>query len=127
MSATFRLTAVKGLMGTFSGENPNWQILQHKRIRLNLDGAFKETSAAYFRGQIEPQESYRRDRNRLFLKGTYLRVFNAMQHEQRAPEVLKRVFFEMKGQVPGTDQMLQMTILEVMEAMLIGGWIVSAE
>lgn len=122
-SGTFRLSTVKGLIGSFAGDSPDWKITKIDRIRLNLDGAVKETAASYRRGGIEPLECYRRGRSRLFLRGLNVLVINAMQSDENAARIFKRIYAGLKSRASGNEQMLQLTILEVMEAMLLGGWI----
>jgi flavin-dependent dehydrogenase len=81
-AASFRLGTVKAMVGAFGGEPSAWQIDRYNKLILKLNGAVRETSASYYKGRIEPQESYRRGSSRLFLKGFYKQAYVVLLQEQ---------------------------------------------
>jgi len=122
-AATFRLSTVKSMVETFGGEAPEWRIHKFKRIRLVLDGATRETAATYYKGRIVPQESFRRGYNRLFLHGFYKKAYVALLQEQSTARVIENMFRYFRSRSTADDRLLRKLILEVLEAMLLSGWI----
>jgi flavin-dependent dehydrogenase len=122
-AATFRLSTVKSMVETFGGEEPGWNVQKLKCIRLNLEGATRETSAAYYKGRVQAQESFRRGNNRLFLQGFYKQAYTALLLEQSTNKVVDRMFRYFRSRSTANDQLLNTLIWEVLEAMLLGGWI----
>jgi hypothetical protein len=123
-AATFRLSTVRSMVDRFGGEKTNWQLLGCRKLRLNLEGAVRETSATYYNGAIVPQENFRRGQSRLFLKGYYKRAYVVLLQEDRVEVVIDRMldFFRTRSKLP--EKQLLSLILEVLEAMLLAGWIV---
>jgi len=122
-AATFRLATVKSMVEAFGGSTPEWKIAQLKGIKLNLEGAVRETAATYYKGKIEAQESFSRGQNRLFLHGFYKKAYVELLRENSTHAVIERMFQYFRTRSSAPDSLLRTLILEVLESMLLSGWI----
>jgi hypothetical protein len=122
-AATFRLSTVRSMIDSFGGRKSGWQLAKYTRLKLNLDGAAKETCATYYKGRIVPQESYRRGNSRLFLHGFYKKAYTVLLLEQSTPKVVDKMFRYFRSRGAASDELLHALIREVLEAMILGGWI----
>jgi flavin-dependent dehydrogenase len=121
---TYQLSAVKSIIGQFTGERPEWQILKFNRLKLNLDGASRIQSASYREGQIRVKESYVREDTSLVVDAFYRHAIMALSAESELPKVLDLMRRWIVARLPDrNDQQARLITLEVLEAMYVQGWI----
>ena len=123
-AASFRISTVKSMLENFGGEKSDWQIRRYSKLHLNLEGATRESSAVYYKGAVEAQDSYRRGDCRLFLQGFQKTAYVVLAQEQDTDRVIGKMFKYLRAKSAASDAMLSSLILEVLEAMLVAGWIV---
>jgi flavin-dependent dehydrogenase len=126
-AASFRLSTVKTMVEKFGGEAPEWQLQKYKKIRLNLEGAIRETAATYNRGHIEVQQVYRRGQARLFLHGFYKRAYVVLLQEENTDAVVEKIYRYFRPRMNVSDPLLLTFAVEVLEAMFVSGWIEGIE
>jgi hypothetical protein len=122
-AASFRLGTVKSMVESFGGTPFEWQIQRFKRLRLNLEGASRERSATYYKGRILPQECYRRGQSCLFLHGFYKSAFVALQQYESTNTIIEKMNRSLSKRGAGNERLIRKIVLEVLEAMLLDGWI----
>jgi len=121
---TYQLSAVKSIIGQFTGEAPEWQVLKFSRLRLNLDGATKLNSASYRDGQIKVKESYIRGDTSLTVDAFYRHAYMALSAESDIRLVLETMRKWIVARLPDhNDQQARLITLEILEAMYVQGWI----
>jgi flavin-dependent dehydrogenase len=123
-AASFRISTVKSMLENFGGEKSDWQIRRYSKLHLNLEGATRESSAVYYKGTVEPQDSFHRGDCRLFLQGFQKTAYVVLAQEQDTDRVIGKMFKYLRAKSAASDAMLSSLILEVLEAMLVAGWIV---
>lgn len=123
-AASFRISTVKSMLENFGGEKSDWQVRRFSKLRLNLAGATRESSAVYYKGRVEAQDSYHRGDSRLFLQGFQKTAYLVLAQEQDTDRVIEKMFKYLRSKSAASDTILSNIILEVLEAMLVSGWIV---
>jgi len=121
---TYKLSAVKWIIGRFTGETPELQILKCSSLRLNLEGAARIQSATYRDGRIKVKESYVRGDTSLMVDAFYRHAYMALSTESDTSKVIELMRKWIAARLPDRNQQeaLQIT-LEVLEAMYVQGWI----
>jgi len=121
---TYQLSAVKSIIGQFTGERPEWQILRFERLKLNLDGATKMQTATYREGRIKVKESYIREDTSLVIDAFYRHAYMALSTESETLKVLDLMRKWIVARLPDrNDQQARLITIEVLEAMYVQGWI----
>jgi hypothetical protein len=124
---TYKLSAVKWIIGQFSGEKPELQILKFRKFRLNLDGATRIRAATYREGAIQVKESYVRGDLTLIIDAFYRYALMALGTECEAPKVIGLMRKWIAARLPdGNEQQATQITLEVLEAMHAQGWIIGS-
>lgn len=122
---TYQLSAVKSIIGQFTGEMPEWQILSFQHIRLSLEGAEKLDTAVYRGGRIKVKETYVRGDTTLVVDAFYRHAYMALNAETATMRVLDLMRKWIVARLPDhNDLQARQITLEVLEAMLVQGWIV---
>jgi len=123
---TYKLSAVKWIIGKFAGEQPQLQFVKCDRLKLNLEGAERIQSAVYRDGQIKVKESYVRGDTILLVDAFYRHAYMALSTETETQKVVELMRKWIAARLPdhNPQQALQIA-LEVLEAMYVQGWIVA--
>jgi len=124
MIGTYTLSAVKSIIGQFTGETPEWQILKFKRLRLNLEGATRMQTATYRDGGIKVKESYVRDESSLVVDAFYRHAYMALSTESDLNKVIGLMKKWITARLPDhNEKQATMVSFEILEAMYVQGWI----
>ena len=122
---TYKLSAVKSIIGQFTGEQPEWQILKLPKIKLNLEGASKIQAATYREGKIKVKESYVRGDTTLPIDAFYRHAYMALSSESDTIRVLELMRKWIVARLPDhNDEEARIITIETVEAMYVQGWIV---
>lgn len=122
---TYKLSAVKSIIGQFTGEQPEWQILKLPKIKLNLEGATKIESAVYRDGKIKVKEAFVRADTSLPVDAFYRHAYMALSSESDTIRVLELMRKWIVARLPDhNDEEARIITIETVEAMYVQGWIV---
>lgn len=125
---TYQLSAVKSIIGQFTGERPEWQVLKHSRLRLNVDGATRIQAAQYREGQIRVKDTYVRGDTSLIVDAFYRHAYMALNAETETMKVLDLMRKWIVARLPGRDDaQARLITIEVLEAMYVQGWVEGTE
>ena len=124
---TYKLSSVKTIIGQFTGETPEWQVLNLERLKLNLEGAERIQTAVYREGRIKVKDSYVRGDTSLVVDAFYRHAVMALSAESETPKVADLIRKWIMARLPAMSkrEASQITV-EVLEAMYVQGWIVGA-
>ncbi|MDR3687758.1 MAG: NAD(P)/FAD-dependent oxidoreductase [Fimbriimonas sp.] len=124
---TYQLSAVKSIIGQFTGERPEWQILRFNRLRLDLENAPRVRTATYRDGRIRVKDSYVRGDAALVIDAFYRHAIMALGAESETLKVLDAMRRWIVARLPDhNDQQARLITLEVLEAMYAQGWILGS-
>jgi flavin-dependent dehydrogenase len=125
MVGTYTLSAVKTIIGEFTAITPEWQVIKHQRLKLNLDGAARIRSAVYRDGTIKAKEAFIRGDSSLLIDAYYRHAYMALNAETDPRKILELMGKWIASRLPDHDPQLAVLIsIETLEAMLAQGWIV---
>jgi len=125
-SGSYRLNDLKRTIQATSGENPEWEIGNFNHLTLNLEGATRQRSAAYRDGQVKPVESYRRGDHTLLLERFYKYAYMAISKSPWISTIIKDIKTMARRHSNLDDREMELVIFEILEAMLVEGWIEGA-
>jgi len=124
---TYKLSAVKQIIGQFTGEQPEWQVLKLPRLRLNLEGAEKISAAVYRDGLIKVKDTWIRGDTSLVVDAFYRHAYMALSSEAETMKILDLMRKWIVARLPDrNDHTARLIVLEVLEAMYVQGWVVAA-
>jgi flavin-dependent dehydrogenase len=121
--STFRFRMLMQLTEEFTGDTVPWRFPKKNEFRLNLAGAQRVQVPIYEGGKIEPISCYRRDGKTLPLHGRYAIVFNAISREPDGLTMLHSVREKLREQRLPTDTHGMSFIYDILESMIIEGWL----
>jgi flavin-dependent dehydrogenase len=126
-AGSYRLSEIKKAILRFSGQEPEWIAAKYGRFRLNLDGAERVTVARYFDGKMIPCDGYKKGDQVLVVHGLYKIAVVALGVEHVAVKVLEYMKKAIKRHSPLSDKETFILAMEVLEAMVVAGWIEVSE
>lgn len=123
-TGSFTIRAVKHNIRSLTGKWPRWEVENYNRFKLNLEGSEKETMATYAEGRIFQVECYRRGPATLPIWLAYGAMYDALQVANNLDVLLDRFVYEARkrGFREGYEG-IALTGLELLEAMLVEGWV----
>ncbi len=123
-SGTFTIRAVKFNILWITGKWPKWEVENYNKFRLNLEGAAKETTATYTKGRVHKIECYKRGQVTLPNYLAYGAMIAALNSVSELDLLIDRFVFESRKIGFREDyESLAISALEILEAMLVEGWL----
>lgn len=123
-SGTFTIRAVKFNILWLTGKWPKWEVENHNKFKLNVEGATKETTATYANGRVHKIQCYKRGHVTLPIYMAYGAMVAALNAASELDLLIDRFVFESRKLGFREDyESLAITALEILEAMLVEGWV----
>jgi hypothetical protein len=121
---SYRLRALKLIVQHFSGDEIIFELTQHNRLQLALEGAERVKLSVCQAGRVIPLEGLKRGNKRLPLVGCFMALHHALGRHDSIHDAMRmslEIVREMR--LFGSAQEGQAALVDALESMVTEGWV----